>query len=453
MIRGLAAGIVCLVAFTTLAWHDQARQESAAPPGRLPLAEPGVEGSIERLFLATEGRPGDGAALDQWVARYRDGEPLLQIGQAFAESPRFVRTYGSRPDADFVDRIYDDVIGRDPTPPDRAYWTSRLASGESSRAAVLVALSESPEHVARTGTPAPVAPRPLLAPAGIEHSIARIYLGLLRTWPDRATLDADVGQYLAGTPLTAIAGKVLASPDAATRYGTVRSDAFVRSLYTDVLGRVPDPAGLTTWQQRLDAGEARAAVAVALTESPEMLARSRTAPPLPAPIPHVLLAVGDSVMLGAVRTISAIPGWSVQVDARGCRQPTTRGDGCGAVDIPSGIDALRTARGVGHMGGAVVVQVGNNGPMSAEQFDAVMAEVADQRLVIALTLHEPRSYEAGNNVVISGATARWPNLRILDWHAAAAGHPEWFGDGEGIHLSGTGARAMADLIAAALPAY
>ena len=104
----------------------------------------------------------------------------------------------------------------------------------------------------------------------------------------------------------------------------------------------------------------------------------------------------------------------------------------------------------------MVLQVGNNGPMSAEQFDAVMAEVAevaDQRLVITLTLKEPRSYEAGNNVVISGATARWPNLRILDWHAAASGDPEWFGDGEGIHLRGTGARAMADLIAGALPAY
>lgn len=381
--------------------------------------------------------------------RDRSRPPLLDD----SASLRFERAHGSRPDAEFVDHIYDDVIGRAPTPRDRSYWTARLATGESTRAAVLVALSESPEHVARTGTPAPVAPRPLLAPAGVEHSIARIYLGLLRTWPDRATLDADVTRYLAGTPLAAIAGSVLASPDAAARYGTVPSETFVRSLYTDVLGRVPDPSGLATWRERLEAGELRAAVAVALTESPEMLTRSRTAPPLPAPIPHVLLAVGDSVMLGAVPTISSIPGWAVRVDARGCRQPTTRGDGCGAVDIPSGIDALRSARGAGHMGGAVVLQVGNNGPMSAEQFDAVMAEVADQRLVIALTLKEPRSYEAGNNVVISGATARWPNLRILDWHAAASGHPEWFGDGEGIHLSGTGARAMADLIAGALPAY
>lgn len=178
-------------------------------------------------------------------------------------------------------------------------------------------------------------------------------------------------------------------------------------------------------------------------------------PAVPTRLPMVrkLLAVGDSVMLGAARAIAAIPGWEATVDARGCRQPTWRGDGCGAVDIPSGVDALRAARAAGHLGGAVVLHLGNNGPMSAEQFDAVMAEVADQRLVLALTLREPRSYEAGNNAVIGGAVARWPNLRIVDWHAAARDRPEWFGDGEGIHLSSAGARAMADLIAAHLPAH
>ena len=171
-----------------------------------------------------------------------------------------------------------------------------------------------------------------------------------------------------------------------------------------------------------------------------------------APVPRRLLGVGDSVMRGATEAIAAIPGWDVAVDAAGCRQPTWRGDGCGAVDIPSGVDALRTARAEGRLGGVVVVHLGNNGPMSAEEFDAVMAEVADQRLVLALTLHEPRSYEAGNNAVIAAAPERWPNLRVVDWHAAASAHPEWFGDGEGIHLSDLGAAAMADLIAAHLPA-
>jgi hypothetical protein len=164
-----------------------------------------------------------------------------------------------------------------------------------------------------------------------------------------------------------------------------------------------------------------------------------------------MLAVGDSVMRGGVDEIEAIPGWDTTVDARGCRQPTTRGDGCDAVDIPSGVDALRAGRAAGHLGGVVVIQLGNNGPMSVEEFDALMAEVADQRLVLALTLHEPRSFEAGNNEVIRDAPQRWPNLRVVDWHTAAASNPGWFSDGEGIHLSDAGAQAMADLIADHLP--
>ena len=449
VLRCLVAAVVAVAAltmFVVLRGHDGSEQR-AVGAGRLPLAEPGVEGSVVRLLVAAEGRRPDGARVDELVGRYRDGEPLLQIGEALAASPRFVEAYGRRSDAEFVDRIYRDLLDRAPRPADRTLWTDQLAAG-AGRAGLLVALSESPEYVARTGTAAPIPPRPLLAPPGIEHSVVRLYLGLEGKWPDRPTLDAAVARYLDGTPLAAIADEVVAE-----HYGPAPSERFVSSLYEDVLRRKVDPAGVTAWKVRLDAGESRGSIAVGFTESPEMLALTRTAAPLPAPIRHTLLAVGDSVMLGAVSTIQGIQGWSVNVDARGCRQPTWRGDGCGASDIPSGVDALRSARGAGHLGGAVVIQQGNNGPMSAGQFDALMAEVADQRLVIALTLHEPRSYEAGNNAVIDAATTRWPNLRVLDWNAAASAHPEWFGDGEGIHLSRTGAQAMAQLIASALPQY
>ena len=449
-LRWLAAGAVALAATAAFVVHDHhssVPSKQAAGPTRLPLAEPGVEDSVVRLLLASEGRRPEGTRVDGLVSRYRDGEPLLQLGEEVAAGPEFVKAYGAHRDAEYVDRIYRDLLDRAPRPADRTLWTDQLAAG-ASRVALLVALSESPEYVARTGTAAPVPPRPLLAPPGIEHSVVRLYLGLQGTWPDRPTLDAAVARYLDGTPLAALADEVLAG-----RYGSEPSDRFVSSLYEDVLRRKVDPTGLAAWTARLDAGESRGSIAVGFTESPEMLALTRTAPPLPAPIRHTLLAVGDSVMRGAVSTIQGIPGWSVNVDARGCRQPTWRGDGCGDEDIPSGVDALRAARGAGHLGGAVVIQQGNNGPMSAEEFDALMYEVADQRLVIALTLHEPRSYEAGNNAVITAATARWPNLRVLDWHTAASAHPEWFGDGEGIHLSRTGAQAMADLIASALPQY
>lgn len=448
-LRWLAAGAVVVAgaaAFVIFRPDPSSDPTDAALAERLPLAEPGVEGSVVRLMRAAEGET-DPARLDLLVSRYRDGEPLPALAQELAGGPWFLDTYGDLDDRAFVDRIYDDLLERAPSANDRRSWAQQLRAG-TPRSAVVVALAESSEYVERTDTAAPVAPRPLLAPPGIEHSVARVFLGLRGNWPDRATLDAAVVRYLDGTPLSALADEVVVE-----RYAQATPADFVRALYEDVLDRPVDPSGVTEWRARLDAGESKGAVAVGFTESPEMQSLTRTAAPLPAPIRHTLVAVGDSVMLGAVDTIQGIPNWRVNVDARGCRQPTWRGDGCGATDIPSGVDALRAARAAGHMGGAVVVSLGNNGPMSAEQFDAVMTEVADQRLVLALTLSEPRSYEGPNNAVITGATARWPNLRIVDWHAAAKDHPEYFGDGEGIHLSQTGATAMATLIATHLPQY
>jgi hypothetical protein len=428
---------------------DPADEAAGVLAYRLPIAEPGVEGTILRLFLATGTDPPDQDALDGWVGRYRDGEPLAGIGEAFAGGEQSTARYGRLDDDAFVDRLYRDVLGRAPSGDEAAHWAGRLAAG-AGRGEPLLAVSESPEYVAATGTPAPSVPRPLLAAPGVEHSVARLYLGLVGTWPERAAFDASVRQYLDGAPLASVADAVLAGP-AAARWGGTDDEAFVTALYREVLDQEVDAEALAAWTASLASGQPRGAVVVAFTESPGMQSRTRTAAPLPPPIPRKLLAVGDSVMLGAVAEIEATPGWTAAVDARGCRQPTWRGDGCGAVDIPSGVDALRAARSEGDLGGVVVIHLGNNGPMSAEQFDALMTEVADQRLVLALTLHEPRSYEAGNNAVITGAVQRWPNLRVVDWHTAAASHPEWFGDGEGIHLSDAGARAMADLIAAELP--
>ena len=448
----LVAAVVACAAIGAVALQLPSHLDNGSNE-RMQLAAPGVEGSIIRLARAVEGDDVDPAKIDYWVGRYRDGQSLQAIGEAFAAMPRFVRTYGEGTDVEFVDRLYHDVLDRKPRASERQQWVGRLTGGVS-RAALLVALTESAEYVKRTDTPAPRRPRRLLAPPGVEHSVARLYVAFTGHWPTDKELDRDVQRYLDGTPLAAIADDILTRPDERwARFRRASSKGFVESMYLDVLGRAPDEAKAKDWRARLDSGTTRGAVAIEFTESAEMLARTHTAAPLPAPIPHKLFAMGDSVMKGAIATIEGIADWDVHVDARGCRQPTTRGDGCGDKDIPSGLDALRGARENGQLGGAVVILIGNNGPMSAEQFDSMMRLVADQRIVYALTLHEPRRFEGPNNAVISGATARWPNLRIIDWHTFATGHDEYFSDGEGIHLSHVGAQAMADLIASNLPNY
>ncbi|MGH9278096.1 MAG: DUF4214 domain-containing protein [Acidimicrobiales bacterium] len=420
------------------------------PPARLPLAEPGVEGSVARLLMAASGRDAAGPELDHWVSRYRDGDALPSIAEAVAGSTAFARTYGDSTDPVFVERLYRNVMRRRPAPTEVEGWAAALTRGHD-RAFVLVAFSESEEFVSRSGTPPPAPPRPLLARAGVEHSVARLHLGLFGRWPERAELDDGVRRYLDGTPLATIAASLLERPDVAPRFAGMGGEAFVAQLYSDVLGRVATAAELGPWRARLDGGDSRGSVLTAFTESNEMVTRTRTAAPAPAPVRHVLYAVGDSVMAGAVSAMASIPRWTVHVDARECRQLTTRTDGCRTTDIPSGVDALRSGRENGFLGGVVAMQLGNNGPISDQQFDALMAEVADQRLVLFITIKEPRPWEATNNAVLAAGVARWPNARLVDWKAAGGAHPDWFSDGEGIHLSGAGAQGMADLIASALP--
>ena len=87
-LRWLAAGAVVVAgaaAFVILLRPDPASDPSdAGLDDRIPLAEPGVEGSVVRLMRAVEGGT-DPERLDLLVSRYRDGEPLsalAQIGRA-----------------------------------------------------------------------------------------------------------------------------------------------------------------------------------------------------------------------------------------------------------------------------------------------------------------------------------------------------------------------------------
>jgi hypothetical protein len=140
-------------------------------------------------------------------------------------------------------------------------------------------------------------------------------------------------------------------------------------------------------------------------------------------------------MLGAVQALQQeLPDLAV-IDARGSRQPA------------EAIAVLRQLRAAGKLGNVVVVHVGNNGPFTAEQFDEMMGVLSGTRGVLVVNTTVPDgSSRVPNNQVLADGARRYPNRAVLvDWHAASAGHPEYFWDG--LHLTPPGAKAYADLIA------
>jgi Domain of unknown function (DUF4214) len=118
------------------------------------------EAQVTRLYDTVFDRPPDDAGLDFWTTALRIGAADLDdVAALFVRSPEFQDRYGDTNNAEFVTLLYRNTLNREPDPAGQAFWTNSLASGASDRDDVVLAFSESPEHVAIVG---PVSDDPLL---------------------------------------------------------------------------------------------------------------------------------------------------------------------------------------------------------------------------------------------------------------------------------------------------
>ena len=155
----------------------------------------------------------------------------------------------------------------------------------------------------------------------------------------------------------------------------------------------------------------------------------------PAQMPSIT-AIGDSVMLGAAYTLAgSIPG--LDLDASVGRQAS------------SAIGLVQQKAAAGVLGEVVVLHIGNNGTLTNEQFDQLMAAIGPDRRVVVLNLHVPRTWEESNNAVISNGVSRYANAVLIDWAAAGNAYPQVLYN-DGIHLTPGGATYYTQLVMAAI---
>ena len=149
-------------------------------------------------------------------------------------------------------------------------------------------------------------------------------------------------------------------------------------------------------------------------------------------------AVGDSVMLDYQDSLqTSIPG--INVNAAVSRQWS------------DGESILQTLKADGQLGADVIVALGTNGPITDTDFDNMMAILGGASRVVFVNVHVDRPWQDPNNTVLANGAARYPNVAIADWATLAAQNPQWFGsDGTHLAIDGTGAQALASLIASTL---
>ncbi len=143
-----------------------------------------------------------------------------------------------------------------------------------------------------------------------------------------------------------------------------------------------------------------------------------------------IIALGDSVMLGAAPSLRENGAW---VDAVVGRQ------------LIKGIEIMQQYLAVGSLGDVVVVHLGNNGPTSEERFDELLNLLKDVPLVVLLTVKVPKPWEADNNTFIFNMPAKHPNVRLIDWNGLSQTFENVFYS-DGIHLRPEGQLIYTQLV-------
>jgi peptidoglycan/LPS O-acetylase OafA/YrhL len=246
-----------------------------------------------------------------------------------------------------------------------------------------------------------------------------------------------VGTALAvlATPL-AVARPTVGETEAAIKEGA----EFLRTSTTTAV--VVDPAGTSTVAAGIDAPSTTAVDPAAPTTAPldpaalTTVPVETTAPPPPPPPAPTVTLIGDSVALGAARAlVERIPG--IWVDALESRA------------FINGIAAVEALGPQAKLGRKIVLHLGTNGRIRTADFDRMMNLLVGAELVLLVNMKGDRSWQAEVNAVLADGATRYPNAKLMDWNAHAAGNPGWFYR-DGIHLTGEGRLAYAEFIAQGL---
>lgn len=234
------------------------------------LSDPAA--AVVRLYNAGLDRSPEQAGLNFYIADLQTGGSLSTIATNFLASPEFQTRFGTNlSNEQYIDRLYENVLDRDPSASEVQFYVNAINQG-TSRGQLLVNFSESPENQAKTAS---VIQGGIWDVSENAATVARLYDAAFDRVPDLGGLRNYREQLDAGdiTPLR-ISEAFLVSPEFTSRYGfAVDSADFTRLLYTNALNRQASQGEVDAYASQLNSGAlSRAQMVLNFSDSPEHVA-------------------------------------------------------------------------------------------------------------------------------------------------------------------------------------
>ncbi|MEK5432407.1 acyltransferase family protein [Lysinibacillus sp. FSL R7-0073] len=144
-----------------------------------------------------------------------------------------------------------------------------------------------------------------------------------------------------------------------------------------------------------------------------------------------ILAIGDSVMIDIATSLHKVfP--NITIDGKIGRQVSQ------AVKLAPNYASFNQSNN------AIIIQLGTNGYFTNDQIDTLLAAFAHADIYLVNT-RVPRSWEGKVNTALLEKSEEHENITLIDWHAAALNHPEYFAP-DGVHLERKGVEVLTYLI-------
>ena len=151
----------------------------------------------------------------------------------------------------FVDQLYQNILGRTADSGGEAYWVQQIDAGAVSGLQATRAFLDSPEFSDKVG------------------HIALLYYTALGRVPDASGLQYWRAQAQNGTSLSDISEAFVSSDEFQSKYVNLSTSTFLDQLYLTTFHRTADEGGKSYWLNQLSQGATRSSVVLAFSQSSE----------------------------------------------------------------------------------------------------------------------------------------------------------------------------------------